>query len=165
MRCRRFLFCTYSQSREERGKGREYDARNEGWAFWEVFRHKGLGPVFSVFCVGYIFSLMPVSVLFPLMTLNHFKGTEFQAGIIEPYGVWAHCLAAFIMGARVYKVNRVSLINWMYLVCGLTFLFSGVLPTGDILWFAVLNAIAGVFRAVYNSRLWGFCSRKSNRVC
>ncbi len=119
-----------------------------------ILRNKGLSMVF-LYSVLVMFFLVPISVLFPLMTLEYFNGTEFQAGIIEAIWSVGALAGGAIMGAKVYKVNRVVLVNWMYLVCGLTFLLSGVLSPGGFVWFAVLTAIGGVSGAIYNSAFTG----------
>ena len=106
------------------------------------------------------FFLVPISVLFPLMTLDHFEGTEFQAGIIEAIWSVGALVGGGIMGAKVYKVNRVALINWMYLLTGLTFLLTGLLPQSGYVWFVVLTAIGGVSGAVYNSAFTGIIQTK-----
>ena len=103
---------------------------------------------------------MPVSILFPLMTFNHFGGTEFQAGIIEAIWSVGALVGGAIMGIKVYKVNRVGLINWMYLVCGLTFLLSGILSPDGFVWFAVLTTLAGISGAIYNSAFMGIIQTK-----
>lgn len=119
-----------------------------------VLQNRGLSLVF-LYSILVTFFLMPVSVLFPLMTLQYFNGTEFQAGFIEAIWSVGALAGGAIMGARVYRVNRVALVNWMYLVCGATFLLSGLLPPGVFVWFAVLTTIAGVSGAVYNSAFTG----------
>ena len=115
-----------------------------------VLRNRGLSWVF-LFSIIVFFFLMPVSVLFPLMTLQHFGGTTFEMGVIEVvWGVGA-LIGGAIMGVRIYKINKVLLINIMYLLIGITFLLSGVLPSNGFIYFAILTAIGGVSGAVYNS--------------
>ena len=64
------------------------------------------------------------------------------------------------MGARVYRVNRVKLVNWMYLACGATYLLSGLLTENGYVWFAALTALAGVSGAVYQSAFTGIMQTK-----
>jgi len=103
---------------------------------------------------------VPISVLFPLMTLEYFKGTQFEAGIIEAVWSVGALIGGAIMGAKVYKVNRVALLNWMYLIIGLTFLLSGVLTTDGLFWFGVLTAIGGVAGSVFSSAFTGLIQTK-----
>lgn len=124
-----------------------------------ILRNRGLSLVF-LYSILVVFFLVPISVLFPLMTLEYFKGTEFQAGIIEAIWSVGALAGGAIMGAKVYKVNRVALVNWMYLLCGLTFLLSGLLSPDGFVWFAVLTAIGGVSGAVYNSAFTGLVQTK-----
>ena len=124
-----------------------------------ILRNRGLTLIF-LYSVLVAFFLVPISVLFPLMTLEYFKGTEFQAGIIEAIWSVGALAGGAIMGAKVYKVNRVALINWMYLLCGLTFLLSGILSSDGYVGFAVLTAIGGVSGAVYNAAFTGLLQTK-----
>lgn len=110
--------------------------------------------------IGPFTGALIVSVLFPLMTLEYFNGTEFQAGIMEALWSEGALAGCTIMGAKVYKINRVALINWMYLVCGLTFLLTGLLSPGGFVWFAVLTAIGGVSGAMYNAAFTGLLQTK-----
>lgn len=124
-----------------------------------ILRNRGLSWVF-LYDISVMFFIIPISVLFPLMTLEYFNGTEFQAGIIEAIWSVGALVGGTIMGAKVYKINRVALINWMYLVCGLTFLLTGLLSPGGFVWFAVLTAIGGVSGAVYNAAFTGLLQTK-----
>lgn len=122
--------------------------------FMVILGNRGLGWVF-LFAVLVSIFLMPVSVLFPLMTFQYFNGTEFQAGLVEAIWSVGALFGGIIMGARVYKVNRVGLVNWMYVVCGATFLLSGLLSSDGYFWFAVLTALAGVSGAVQQASFTG----------
>lgn len=124
-----------------------------------VLRNRGLSQVFF-YSIIVVFFMVPISVLFPLMTLDYFNGTELQTGIIEAIWSVGALVGGAIMGAKVYKVNRVGLINWMYLIMGAAFLFSGLLSPTGFVWFAVLTAISGVSGAVYNSAFTGILQTK-----
>ncbi len=115
-----------------------------------VLRNHGLSWIF-LFATIIMFFIMPVSVLFPLMTLNHFGGDSFQVSLIEVLWGVGSLLGGMIMGAKVYKINKVILINLMYIVIGITFLFSGVLSSGEFIIFAVLTAVGGMAGSVFYS--------------
>lgn len=126
-----------------------------------LLQNRGLSWVF-LFSVLVTFFIMPIGVLFPLMTFQYFGGTEFQAGLIEAIWSVGALLGGVIMGVKVYKVNRVGLVNWMFLLCGSTFLLSGLLPPNGFVLFAVLTTIAGVSGAVYNAAFTGIVQTKVN---
>lgn len=124
-----------------------------------ILRDRGISYLL-LYSVLVTFFIVPISVLFPLMTLNYFQGTEFQAGIIEAVWSVGALAGGAIMGAKVYKVNRVVLINWMYVVCGITFLLTGLLTPAGFIWFAALTALAGVSAAINNSAFTGLLQSK-----
>jgi len=119
-----------------------------------VSGNRGMSWIF-LFSILVTFFMMPVSVMFPLMTLDHFNGNAFQVSLIEIlWGVGA-LLGGAIMGVRVYRINRVILVNLMYILLGLTFLFSGIVSSNGFVVFAVMTGIGGISGAVYNSAFTG----------
>ncbi len=131
------------------------DRRPDLWCelregFAAMHSQPGLGWFFTLAIIVW-FLIMPVGVLFPLMTLNHFGGGTWEMSFVEIiWGVGALAGGA-IMGARNYPINRIILINLMYLVVGLSFLGSGLLPETGFYAFAALTAAAGVSSSVFNA--------------
>lgn len=124
-----------------------------------VLRNKGLSLVF-LYSIIILFFIIPISVLFPLMTLDYFNGTEFQAGVIEAVWSVGALAGGAIMGVKVYNVNRVGLINWTYILLGMAFMGSGILSQNGYIWFAILTCISGIAGAVYNSAFTGLVQNK-----
>ena len=117
-----------------------------------VTKHPGLWCEFREgFAAMHGFFIMPVGVLFPLMSLNHFGGGTYEMSLVEIIWGGGALAGGAIMGARTYRVNRIVLINLMYLVVGLSFLLSGLLPPSAFYWFAALTAAAGVSSSVFNA--------------
>ena len=115
-----------------------------------VLKNRGLSWVF-LFSVLVTLFLMPVSVLFPLMTTQHFGGGEYQVSVIEiVWGVGA-LLGGAIMGFKVYNINKVILLSISYLACGLSFVIPGLLSPDAFGWFVAMTAFGGITGAVYNS--------------
>ena len=117
-------------------------------AIMEVRNQYGLSWLFLLSILA-TFVIMPVSVLFPLMTLNHFAGNAFQVSLVEVSWGGGALLAGALLGLKKYRWNEILLINGMYIALGLTFLFSGLLPVSGFLWFAVLTALGGVCGSLY----------------
>lgn len=117
-------------------------------AIMEVRNQYGLSWLFLLSILA-TFVIMPVSVLFPLMTLNHFAGNAFQVSLVEVSWGGGALLAGALLGLKKYSWNEILLINGMYIALGLTFLFSGLLPVSGFIWFAVLTALGGVCGSLY----------------
>lgn len=117
-------------------------------AIMEVRNQYGLSWLFLLSILA-TFVIMPVSVLFPLMTLNHFTGNAFQVSLVEVSWGGGALLAGALLGLKKYRWNEILLINGMYIALGLTFLFSGLLPVSGFIWFAVLTALGGVCGSLY----------------
>ena len=117
-------------------------------AIMEVRNQYGLSWLFLLSILA-TFVIMPVSVLFPLMTLNHFAGNAFQVSLVEVSWGGGALLAGALLGLKKYRWNEILLINAMYIALGLTFLFSGLLPVSGFIWFAVLTALGGVCGSLY----------------
>lgn len=105
---------------------------------WREFREgfsamhaiPGMGWFFTLAIVVWFF-IMPVGVMFPLMTLQHFGGGAFEMSLIEIVWGGGALVGGAVMGARTYRVSRIVLVNLMYLVEGLSFALSGLLsPAG-----------------------------------
>lgn len=124
-----------------------------------VLRNKGLSLVF-LYSIIILFFIIPISVLFPLMTIDYFNGTGLQAGIIEAIWSVGALAGGAVMGAKVYKVNRVGLINWSYILLGAAFMGSGMLSPNGFIWFAVFTGLSGIAGAVYNSAFTGLVQTK-----
>lgn len=116
----------------------------------EVTRQKGLRWLF-LFAILSTFCIMPVSVLFPLMTLNYFGGDVFQVSLIEVIWGVGMLLGGLLLSIIKGSVNKVVLINSMYLVLGVSLAVSGLLSPSGYSYFVVLTAMGGVSGAIYNS--------------
>ncbi len=115
----------------------------------EVYGKPGLLWLF-IYTVAVMFFLMPVAVLFPLMTLNHFSGNTYMMSIVEIAWGLGMLAGGLLMGVQKLKVNRIILINMMYLVIGFTFAGSGVLSVNGFWIFVALTFIGGISGAIYS---------------
>ena len=122
---------------------------------WREFREgfsamhaiPGMGWFFTLAIVVWFF-IMPVGVMFPLMTLQHFGGGAFEMSLIEIVWGGGALVGGAVMGARTYRVSRIVL---MYLVEGLSFALSGLLSPAGFLWFALFTAAAGISSSMFNA--------------
>ncbi len=133
---------------KEKGMAQVWQEVKEG--VWEVTRQKGLKLLFF-FSIMVTFCIMPLSVLFPLMTLKHFNGNEFQISIVEMAWGVGMLVGGVLLGIFRMRYHKVKAINLTYVIIGAALAASGILPVNGFLLFVVLTAIEGLFFALYNS--------------
>ena len=115
----------------------------------EIYSRPGLLWMFILAVVATFF-IMPVAALFPLMTLDHFAGNTYHMSIVEIAWGIGMLAGGFLMGHRSLKHYKVILINLMYLLLGLTFVLSGILPASGFIYFAIITAFGGISMAIYS---------------
>jgi len=109
---------------------------------------KGLSTLFLI-AIACTFVMMPVSVLFPLMTLKHFNGNEIDMGIVEAGWGVGMLLGGAIVSIISTRLNKVLMINAMYLLLGLSFFLSGLLSAEAFWWFVVFAFVGGMAGSIY----------------
>lgn len=103
--------------------------------------------ILSVFLHTFI---MPISAMFPLMTLQHFNGTTYMMSIVEiAWGV-GMLIGGAVLGYPWLGKHKVTVINLMYFLIGATFIFSGILPPSGFVFFAAITAFGGISAAIFS---------------
>jgi len=116
----------------------------------EIKKRRGIMWMF-IFTVFASLAMVPVSTLFPLMTLDHFAGDTYKMSFIEiTWGV-GMLLGGVLMTLPTFKFDNVKLINSSYIVLGASFLFSGFLPPEGFYLFSGFSLIGGIAGAIF----WG----------
>lgn len=114
-----------------------------------IYTHKGLLWVFIIIVLAYFF-IMPVAALFPLMTINHFGGGTYQMSMVEVAWGLGMLAGGALLGIKRFRISEITMINATFIVLGLTFAFSGVLPVSGFWIFAGLTLIGGVSMSLYS---------------
>lgn len=146
--CTSLLFVTIPDPENEERTQKVRLLKEAKEAFTEVRNQNGLSWLFLLSIIGTFF-IMPVSVLYPLMTLNHYSGNAYQISLVEAAWGTGALLGGAFLGMKKFRINEISLINWMYILLGSTFLFSGVLPVSGYPLFVILTAIGGISGSLY----------------
>lgn len=111
---------------------------------------RGMATLFTLSILVYLF-MMPVGVMFPLLTLQHFGGQAGEMSLIETLWGGGTLVGGAIMGLRTYRVNRIALIHSVNMIVGGAFLLSGLLPASAFVWFAGLTVVEGVAGGIFNA--------------
>lgn len=147
--CVSLLFVTIpkpeQKSKDERSVIREV---KEGLS--AIFSQQGLRWLL-IFDVVVLLMIIPISILYPLITTQYFGGAEFEMSAVEiVWGVGSLIGGAIIGGRFINRMNKVILIIFANTFIGLTFFFSGMLPSSGFWWFAVFTGISGIAGAIWN---------------
>ncbi|MFV0468214.1 MAG: MFS transporter [Dysgonomonas sp.] len=156
--CLSLLFVTIPNPQKE-SKHERHIWREMKVGLLAVTSRRGINLMF-LFSILAMFCIMPVSILFPLMTLNHFMGNAYQMSVIEAVWGVGMFLGGLFLGFNQKKLNKPALINLMYILIGVTFALSGLLPPHGFVWFAVLTAIGGIGGSVYYSAFMALIQEK-----
>lgn len=115
-----------------------------------VTQNKGLSFLF-LFSTLATFCVMPIAVLFPLFTLEHFGGGKFEMSIIEVAWGVGMLVGGGILGIFKPNINKVTLLNCMHLLLGLELAYSGLLPTNGYIYFVILTTVGGLAAAIFSA--------------
>lgn len=124
--------------------------RDIGLGIKTVTSNKGLSYMF-LFSILATFCIMPVAVLFPLLTLQHFGGGKFEMSVIEV--VWGIGMLAggSLLGIVKPAINKVVIINCMHILLGISLAVSGLLSANGFVLFVGLTTIGGIAASVYHA--------------
>lgn len=116
----------------------------------EVLKIRGLLWLF-IFTIFASIALVPISSLFPLMTLNHFSGNTYMMSIVEISWGIGMLAGGGIMSLSWFKFNKINIIHICYIIIGITYALSGILPTTSFGFniFVFLTALGGVGGAIF----------------
>jgi DHA3 family macrolide efflux protein-like MFS transporter len=117
---------------------------------YEIYIHPGLFWLFIIILLAHFF-IMPVAALFPLMTINHFNGGTYHMSIVEVCWGIGMLAGGALLGIKKLKIPEIIIINSTFLVLGLTFLFSGILPESGFWIFSGLTLVGGITMALYSA--------------
>lgn len=118
------------------------------FGFKRIASARGL---WSMLIISSLFTLMfmPAASLYPLMTFQYFKGTVFQAGIVEMVWSIGSLVGGAVIGIFGTWKDRMRPTILAIAILGIAFAICGLLPpsmTGFVL-FIVLNSFAGMATA------------------
>lgn len=113
-----------------------------------VVSKSGMGLLF-LSSILVTFFIMPIAILFPLLTLRHFGGGKFEVSVIEVIWGVGMLIGGSLLGITNMKMNKVVLVNTTYMVLGAAMMFSGMLSSSQFIPFVILTGLGGVASAVY----------------
>jgi DHA3 family macrolide efflux protein-like MFS transporter len=118
--------------------------------FAEIQKNKGLYMLF-VYAMLTTFFVMPVAIMYPLLTIEHFAGGKWEMSIIEVVWGAGMLVGGGILSAWQGSISKVILVNAMHIFLGLTFVFSGWISS-DLFWiFVAITTLGGIGMSFFNA--------------
>src|SRR5690606_25737804 len=118
--------------------------------FAEIQQNKGLYMLF-VYAMLTTFFVMPVAIMYPLLTIEHFAGGKWEMSIIEVVWGAGMLVGGGILSAWQGSISKVILVNAMHIFLGLIFVFSGWI-SGDLFWvFVAITTLGGIGMSFFNA--------------
>src|SRR5690606_4426855 len=107
-----------------------------------IHQHRGLRMLFA-FAMLMTFCVMPVAILFPLLTIEHYIGGKWEMSVVEIVWGVGMLLGGSVLGIFKVTTPKVILVNIMHIILGLTFVFSGWFPASWFIGFVIVTTIGG----------------------
>lgn len=118
--------------------------------FKAILDNKGLTWLFVYTSIA-TFCIMPVAVLFPLLTLQYFGGGKWEMSVIEMVWGIGMLVGGSVLGIFKPTIRKVVMINLMHIVLGISLSLSGIIPSNMFWLFVGLTTIGGISATVYNA--------------
>lgn len=118
--------------------------------FQAIHANKGLRLLF-LYAMMATFFIMPVAIMFPLLTTGHYGGGKWEMSLVEV--VWGIGMLAggSVLGVMRIHTKKVILVNAMHIVLGLTFVLSGWFPASWFIGFVLITAVGGVAMSIFSA--------------
>lgn len=147
--CFALLFVAIPSPKPEKGADSKSVLREMKEGFNAIRNNRGMVWIISV-DILVTFFVMPVGVLVPLMTLNHFGGDTYQVSLIEVLYGAGMLTGGIILGVWKMKIRKVILINLSYLLMGFFLVLTGLLSPTEFVLYAILSALLGAVMPFYS---------------
>ena len=147
--CVTLLFVTIPNP-AKKAKDEQHFIREMKEGFTTVINQSGINYLF-LFSIIIMICVVPIGSLFPLMTLNHFEGTPLQVGYVEVAWGTGMLIGGAFIGTYKRPFKKVTTINFMHIIGGLTFLTSGLLTKDGYIIFLIVTWLGGITYPVYNA--------------
>lgn len=118
--------------------------------FQAIHINRGLGFLFLYAMIATFF-IMPVAVMFPLLTTGHYAGGKWEMSLIEIVWGIGMLVGGSLLGVMRVSISKVILVNVMHIVLGLTFVLSGYFPPSWFIGFVLLTTLGGIGMSVFSA--------------
>lgn len=115
-----------------------------------IYKNRGLSLLFFYAMLA-TFCVMPVAIMFPLLTIDHYGGDKWEMSVIEIVWGVGMLIGGAMLGATKVTWSKVLLVNMMHVALGATFVFSGIFPASWFYGFVLITGIGGMAMSVFSA--------------
>ncbi|MDF9839818.1 MULTISPECIES: MFS transporter [unclassified Paenibacillus] len=117
---------------------------------WRTFVSAKPIVFITIAMAGFSVVFMPLAMLFPLMTLEHFGRGGYSASVIEAVFGFGMIAGGVLLSVLSSKWRDSTYMSVSLVIIGLTCLLSGVVGSGAFVAFAVLSFFMGAAAPLFN---------------
>ncbi|AIQ50023.1 macrolide transporter [Paenibacillus sp. FSL R7-0273] len=117
---------------------------------WRTFVSSKQIVFITIAMAGFSVVFMPLAMLFPLMTLEHFGRGGYSASVIEAVFGIGMIIGGVLLSVLSSKWRDSTYMSVSLVIIGLTCLLSGVVGSGAFVAFAVLSFFMGAAAPLFN---------------
>ncbi len=118
--------------------------------FQAIYTHLGIRYLFLYDMIATFF-VMPVAVMFPLLSTGHYGGGKWEMSLIEIVWGLGMLVGGSVLGLARVKLSKVMLVNAMHGILGLTFVLSGSFPASWFVGFVLTTVLGGISMAIFSA--------------
>lgn len=115
-----------------------------------IYTNKGLCILF-LYAMLATFCVMPVAIMFPLLTIDHYVGGKWEMSVIEIIWGVGMLIGGSLLGMLKVSWSKVVLVNIMHIVLGITFVLSGLFPATWFYGFVVVTGVGGIAMSIFSA--------------
>lgn len=115
-----------------------------------IYSNKGLSLLFLYAMIA-TFCVMPIAIMFPLLTIDHYMGDKLEMSVIEVIWGVGMLIGGGLLGIMKVNLSKVVLVNTMHVFLGATFVFSGVFPSTWFYGFVLVTGVGGVAMSIFSA--------------
>ncbi len=115
-----------------------------------IYEHQGIRMMFLYSMIATM-AILPIAIMFPLLTIDHFGGKEFEMSVIEVIWGIGMLIGGSMLSIFNIKLSKIILLNAMHILLGFTFVLSGVFPGNWFPAFVLVTGFGGLAMSIFSA--------------
>lgn len=118
--------------------------------FQAIHHNRGLRFLFLYSMIATFF-IMPVAIMFPLLTTGHYGGGKWEISIVEIIWGVGMLIGGSLLGLQRIHISKIIMVNTMHIILGITFVLSGWFPASWFFGFVLVTGLGGISMSIFSA--------------